>query len=86
MFPAFLVVERGVTLKQWSKGRRSVFDVIAMVESVARLVDSLHTAGYVHRDLKVCTKWLPTTHDHARIEMLQLLADTCRCVEVHGPE
>ena len=53
VFPPFLVVERGITLGHWATERRSVFDVIAMVENVASLVDSLHQAGYVHRDLCV---------------------------------
>jgi hypothetical protein len=53
VFPPFLVLERGVTLKAWrNAGARSFFEAAAMVESVAALLATLHGAGYVHRDLK----------------------------------
>lgn len=51
-FPPFLVLERGTTLKKWLDEDRNFFEVTAMVEALARLLSSLHAAGYVHRDVK----------------------------------
>ena len=51
-FPPFLVLERGTTLRTWLQEERNFFEVTTMVEAIARLLDSLHTAGYVHRDVK----------------------------------
>jgi serine/threonine protein kinase len=51
-FPPFLVLERGTTLRQWLQEDRNFFEVTTMVEALARLLDSLHAAGYVHRDVK----------------------------------
>ena len=51
-FPPFLVLERGTTLKKWLDEERNFFEVITMVEALARLLGSLHAAGYVHRDVK----------------------------------
>ena len=50
--PAYLVLERGVTLKAWHAHQRSYFEVAAMFESVLWLLKTLHAEGYVHRDLK----------------------------------
>ena len=52
-FPPFFVLERGVTLLTWVQEVRNFFEVSTMVEALARLLDSLHEAGYVHRDIKV---------------------------------
>ena len=51
-FPPFLVIERGTTLLTWLEEERNFFEVIAMVEALAHLLDNLHCAGYVHRDMK----------------------------------
>ena len=53
VFPPFIVLERGTTLRAWLKDNRNFFEIITMVEALVRLLDSLHTAGYVHRDIKV---------------------------------
>ena len=51
--PPFLALERGTTLKAWrTSGERSYFETAAMVESVTRLLVTLHGAGIVHRDIK----------------------------------
>ena len=42
--PAYLVLERGVTLKAWHAHQRSYFEVW--------LLKTLHAENYVHRDLK----------------------------------
>ena len=52
-FPPFFVLERGVTLLTWTEEVRNFFEVSTMVEALARLLDSLHEAGYVHRGIKV---------------------------------
>ena len=52
-FPPFLVLERGTTLHTWlSEQTRDWPEVLRMMEALARLLDSLHRAGYVHGDLK----------------------------------
>ena len=51
-FPPFLVLERGTTLRKWMEEERNYFEVAGMVEALARLLGSLHAAGYVHRDVK----------------------------------
>ena len=52
IFPPFVVTERGTTLRTWLEQKRGVFELCTMMEAVARLLDSLHRAGYVHRDVK----------------------------------
>jgi serine/threonine protein kinase len=49
---ALQVLERGITLTEWARRERDFFDVSLMVERLARLLDTLHSAGLVHRDLK----------------------------------
>ena len=56
VFPPFLVTERGTTLRTWLQEERNFFEVTTMVEALARLLDSLHTAGYAHRDIKACAR------------------------------
>ena len=53
IFPPFLVIERGTTLRAWLDEDRNFLEIITMVEALARLLDGLHRAGYVHRDMKV---------------------------------
>ena len=55
--PPFLALERGTTLKAWrASGERSYFETAAMLESVTRLLATLHGAGIVHRDIKPVRK------------------------------
>ena len=51
-FPAHIIMERGTTLRAWSSDVRNFFEVTTMVEALARLLDGLHCAGFVHRDIK----------------------------------
>ena len=51
-FPAFMVLERGATLSDWCSRLRNYGEVLGMIESLARLLTILHSAGCVHRDLK----------------------------------
>ena len=51
-FPPFVVLERGLTLKEWVKQERSFGEIMSMVEHLAHLLNVLHTSGRVHRDLK----------------------------------
>ena len=50
--PPFFVLERGMTLHAWVQQPRGFFEASVMVEHVARLLHTLHSAGRVHRDLK----------------------------------
>jgi hypothetical protein len=54
-FPAFFVLERGITQLEWRRHPRSHHEVSTMIEHLAQLLAVLHDAGYVHRDLKVCS-------------------------------
>jgi serine/threonine protein kinase len=51
-FPPFMVLDRGVTLKDWLKVKRNPSAVLAMIGEVLELLQQLHGSGYVHRDLK----------------------------------
>jgi hypothetical protein len=52
VFPPFIVLERGITLKEWCERERGYGEVLTMVECLSRLLDVLHRSGRVHRDLK----------------------------------
>jgi hypothetical protein len=41
-----------MTLTEWAQQERDFFDVPIMVERLARLLNTLHSTGLVHRDLK----------------------------------
>jgi serine/threonine protein kinase len=51
-FPPFMVLDRGVTLKEWLKVKRNPSLVLGMVVEVLELLEHLHSSGIVHRDLK----------------------------------
>jgi serine/threonine protein kinase len=50
--PPFMVLERGITLRVWRVRPRNFFEVSTMLDSVARLLATLHNSGRLHRDLK----------------------------------
>jgi serine/threonine protein kinase len=52
VFPPWLVLERGTTLADWVRRPRGYGEVLTMVESLARMLATLHAAELVHRDLK----------------------------------
>ena len=51
-FPAFMIMDRGITLLQWLEVPRSTSAVLAMAADIAELLGTLHRAGVVHRDIK----------------------------------
>ena len=53
VLPPHLVLERGVTLRQWAaEAPRGFGEVYTMMESLAKLLKTLHDNGIVHRDVK----------------------------------
>jgi serine/threonine protein kinase len=52
VYPPFMVMDRGVTLKEWMQVPRSFAAVVSMALEISELLDALHQAGQVHRDLK----------------------------------
>ena len=52
VFPPFMVLERGVTMREWAERGRNFFEVSTMVESVCTMLATLHGSGLIHRDLK----------------------------------
>lgn len=53
VFPPFFIMERGIPLDTWAgQAVRGFGEVLTMVESLAKLLQVLHTEGLVHRDLK----------------------------------
>ena len=51
-FPPFMVLERGITMREWVKSGRNFFEVSTMVDSLCTMLDTLHSSGRMHRDLK----------------------------------
>lgn len=51
-FPPYIVLERGLTLKEWAKQERSFGEILGLVERLAHLLNVLHASQRVHRDLK----------------------------------
>jgi serine/threonine protein kinase len=47
-----MVLDRGVTLKDWLKVKRNPSLVLGMIVEVLELLEQLHSSGFVHRDLK----------------------------------
>lgn len=79
ILPPYLVLERGITLEAWSRTHaRNFFEVSAMIDSVARMLATLHASGRVHRDLKPGAKPAPCETSH-RVERFTLLQDTFHC-------
>ena len=52
VFPPYLVLQRGLPLKDWAQEERRTMEVWGMVEALAALLAHLHSGGLVHRDLK----------------------------------
>ena len=52
VFPAYMVMERGMTLAEWLQTRRDPLGILSMFKDLAVLLATLHGAGQVHRDLK----------------------------------
>ena len=52
VFPPFIVMERGMTLKEWRQRPRSYGEVLSLIESLTRMLETMHGSGRVHRDLK----------------------------------
>ena len=52
VFPPFMVLERGITMREWVKSGRNFFEVSTMVDSLCTMLDTLHASGRMHRDLK----------------------------------
>ena len=51
-FPPYLVLERGMPLKEWLGRQRRAMEVAVMVEALAELLATLHGALRIHRDVK----------------------------------
>lgn len=51
-FPAFLVMERGLTLSEWLYTEPTPLGILCMFGECAALLATLHAAGRIHRDLK----------------------------------
>jgi hypothetical protein len=49
--PCFIVRERGATLRRWRARPRTYTDVLALVDSLAQLLRTLHGSGRVHCNL-----------------------------------
>ena len=52
VFPPLMVIERGLAMSQWVAGERRTIEVLVLVESAAELLNTLHSNGRVHRDIK----------------------------------
>lgn len=51
--PPFMVIERGLSLEEWRGGaQRRPVEVLALIESAASLLQTLHDNARVHRDIK----------------------------------
>ena len=66
-FPPFMVLDRGITLAEWSKSERSHSAVLSMAAEVLRLLELLHRAGSVHRDIKPANLLLIMHTQHWRL-------------------
>ena len=58
VYPPWIAMERGTTLTGWIKHARGYGEVLAMVESVARMLARLHGAGLVHRVCHCCACYI----------------------------
>ena len=52
VFPPYVVMERGTTLAEWLQTARAFPAVMHMFHDLAKGLTCLHSAGFVHRDLK----------------------------------
>jgi serine/threonine protein kinase len=52
VFPPFMALVRGVTLKEWLNNLQNAPTILGMAVDVLELLARLHDSGYVHRDLK----------------------------------